>query len=826
MTNSPSPTLSPAERFALVAIAEVATPAGRLVPMPDGATVDAVARLVDSFGSGTLGGWRGLLRALDAAAIPLAGSRLSSLAPEPRARVLERLAQAEATFWLVRGVTAPIKIVMARSVGLEDALGVDAHRLSVSREHHRWEERIIDARTLTHDEVIETEVVIVGTGAGGGPMAKALAERGHAVVMLEEGGHFTRADFQGRALERQQKLYRGNGLTSTVGNTVIPVPMGRTVGGTTTVNSGTCYRIPESTHRRWQMENGLFDLGPGSLDAYYERVEAMLEVTEATPETLGGCADVIARGAEALGWEHGPLRRNAPGCDGQGVCCFGCPTDAKRSTNVSYVPKALERGAFVYAHAKVTEVIVEAGRAVGVIAKVGGPNGSARRLVVRARAVVLAAGTVHTPALLLRQGLANASGRVGHDLTIHPASYAWAEMDHDVRGWEAIPQGYSIDEFVDQGIRFEGAFLPLAMASGAMGQVGPRWTHMVEEFDKLACFGFMIAETSRGRVRLLGDEPRMTYVMNDEDVRRIVRGMGLLARVYLAGGAKVVYPGMQLFGELRDLADVERLEREGPATIRAHHLDLTAYHPLGTCRMGSDPRRSVIGPTQETWDVPGLFVCDGSAVPGPLGVNPQLTIMALSERAAAFVERRVEEGHAPRRVAPVGTVARFEETMSGMLQLEDGGVIDVSFTVKARGPASFATALREGGTFALTGTLDAEGLVEGVPCEGTLEMHPLRRTGTLVYDLAFEDADGTAYALHGEKHTRSALALLRGMTTLYTDLRADGALLGSGILTFDMKDLSDFLASFGVEDVDEAPVEVAAMEGPAPVEADVAVAAE
>ena len=155
------------------------------------------------------------------------------------------------------------------------------------------------------------------------------------------------------------------------------------------------------------------------------------------------------------------------------------------------------------------------------------------------------------------------------------------------------------------------------------------------------------------------------------------------------------------------------------STIRAHHLDLTAYHPLGTCRMGSDPRRSVIGPTQETWDVPGLFVCDGSAVPGPLGVNPQLTIMALSERAAAFVERRVEEGHAPRRVAPVGTVARFEETMSGMLQLEDGGVIDVSFTVKARGPASFATALREGGTFALTGTLDAEGLV------WTLETRPV-----------------------------------------------------------------------------------------------------
>ncbi len=824
--------LTPRERFVLVAIAEVATPPGRLVPPPDGETVDAVARLVDSFGPGTLSGYRALLNALDAAAVPVAGARLSSLPLDARSSALSRLAAHEAAFWLVRGVTAPIKIVQARTAGLEEAFGGSAHRLSVSRERHRWEERIVDGRSLDRDEVIETDVVVVGTGAGGGPMAKVLAERGHAVVMLEEGAHFTRADFAGRPLERQQRLYRGNGLTSTIGNAVIPVPMGRTVGGTTTVNSGTCYRVPESTQRRWQLEHGLFELGPGSLEPYYERVEAMLEVAVAEPGVLGGCAEVIARGAEALGWEHGPLRRNAPGCDGQGVCCFGCPTDAKRSTNVSYVPKALERGAVLYASAKVTSILVEGGRAVGVVARVGGGNGSSRRLEVRARAVVLACGTVFTPAMLLRQGLANSSGRVGHDLTIHPASYAWAELDHDVRGWEAIPQGYSIDEFEDQGLRFEGAFLPLSMASGAMGQVGARWTHLVERFDKLACFGFMIAETSRGRVRIIGGEPRMTYVVNDEDVRRIVRAQGLLARVFLAGGARVVYPGMQpipergdspsprraldarasprLFEELRGLEDVERLEREGPGRVRAHHLDLTAYHPLGTCRMGADPSRSVIGPTQETWDVPGLFVCDGAAVPGPLGVNPQLTIMALSERAAAFVERRVERGHTARRVEPEGAVARFAETMSGMLQLEEGGVIDVSFTVEARGRGT----LRQGGLFALAGTITAAGLAEGAACEGTLEMHPLRRTATLVYDLAFTGSDGRRYELHGEKHTRSPLALLRGMTTLYTDLRSDGALVGRGILTFDTKDLPPFLASFGVVRPGDEPAEAAEDEEP------------
>jgi len=790
--------LSPAERWTLLRIAEVATPKGTHLPMPDGSTVDAVERLVASFGPAAMGAYTTLLRGLDAAAVPLTGTRLSALPESRRAETLARLARGEATFWFVRAATMPMKIVQGRGADFQRSLGAEpSASLPVARERHRWEQQIVDARTLTSDETLEVDVVVIGTGAGGAPVAKVLAERGHAVVMLEEGGHFTRSDFVGEPFSRQRKFYRSNGLTSTVGNTVIPVPMGRTVGGTTTVNSGTCYRLPEATMHRWQLEHGLFDLGPGSLDAYFERVEEMLQVEAATPETLGGCARVIAKGAEALGYLHGPLQRNAPGCDGQGVCCFGCPTDAKRSTNVSYVPAALERGAMVYCHARVTRILVEGGRAVGVVASVGGENGSSRELTVRAKAVVSSCGTVQTPALLLSQGLANRSGRVGRDLTIHPAGYAWADVGESVRGWDAIPQGYSIDEFDALGVRFEGAFLPPAMAAGSMAQVGARWTHMMERFDQLACFGFMIADTSRGRVRLVNGRPQMTYVLNERDVKRTVQAHGILARVYFAGGARTVYPGMQIYDELHGLEDVERLEREGPSRIRAHHLDLTAYHPLGTCRMGPDAERSVIGPTQETWDVSGLFICDGSAVPGPLGVNPQMTIMALSERAAAFVEQRVESGPRARRVMADGPQVRFAETMSGMVQLEEGSTIDVSFTVSASGSASIARALRErGGVWELDGTMTATGIVDGVPCQGTLEMRPLERRGTLVYDLTFEDADGLEYTLHGEKHT-SLLSLQRGMTTLHTEMRCEGALHGRGVLTFDLDDVGPWLASFG-----------------------------
>jgi hypothetical protein len=555
--------------------------------------------------------------------------------------------------------------------------------------------------------------------------------------------------------------------------------------------------------RRWQFDLGLHELGPGSLDAYFDRVEKTLEVEATKWEVLGGVARAIARGCDVLGYEHGPLHRNAPGCDAQALCCFGCPTDAKRSTNVSYVPQALDNGAMLYCNAVVTEVIVEGGRAVGVKARSRSENGSAKTITVRAKAVVLACGTVYTPALLLRQRLANSSDQVGRNLTIHPCAYSWAAFPEPIRGFEEVPQGYAVEEFADQGIRFEGGFPPLSVGAAAFVHVGKKWTELVERYDELACFGFMISETSRGRVTIGSSaRARMTYWLNDADVRSIVRGQGILARIYLAAGAQCVYPGIHGVDDIRETADVERFERDGAVQVRAHHLDLSAYHPLGTCQMGSDPKRSVIGPSHETHDVPGLFVCDGSAVPGPLGVNPQVTIMALSERASEFVERRVEEGTRPRRAAVEGAQLKFDETMSGLCSLEPGeggGTVEVSFTVRALGGASVREALRQRGSImSLTGTITIERVASAVACEGTLAMRPLERHATLVYDLAFPDDQGRPCTLHGEKHA-GLLHPVRGMTTLYTELRRDGSLLGRGVLMFDVEnDLAPWLASFGL----------------------------
>ncbi|MBI5515084.1 MAG: GMC family oxidoreductase [Deltaproteobacteria bacterium] len=779
------------------ALAEVATPAGEVLPPPGDLVAARAEALVGELGPWAPGVFGALLEGLDLAAMPFTGKRFSALDLEARRRVLGALQDTGPAYWALRALTAPLKMAAAQDEALRLRLGLGSGPRVLATERQRWEERVFDARALDGDETLEADVVIVGTGAGGAPLARTLASRGHAVLLLEEGGRFTRKDFGATPAQRYRAMYRQQGATVAFGNTILPIPVGMTFGGSTTVNSGTCYRTPDDVLLHWAEALGLEELRPEAMAPWFERVEEALGVGAPAPSALGGCARAIARGAEALGWRHGPLQRNAPGCDGQGLCAFGCPTDAKRGTNVSYLPEALKAGAVVYTHCRVDRVLVEGGRAVGVVARCRREDGRKVTLTVRARAVTLACGALHTPALLLRQGLANGSGELGKNLTIHPASQSWAAFDAPVRGWEAIPQGYAIEEFEREGIRFEGVFVPLEIAAGTLGSLGGAWTRRVERFDRLACFGFMVRDRALGRVRAgPGREPLVTYWLGDAERRKVVRGHALLARVWLAAGARAVYPGVQRFEELRSEGDVQDLETRGARELRAHHLDLTAFHPLGTCRMGTDPHRSVIGPSHETHDVGGLFVVDGSAVPTALGVNPQITIMALSERSAGFVERAIEapRGHS-RYAVPDGSLT-FRETMRGPLTLTDGRSVEALFHVSAAaGPGDLSLARREV-RFRLQGTVRIPGVVTDGDTEGTLVLSPLKPRGTLVYDLAFNDDQGQAVTLHGEKHLTLAPTL--GLVTLYTTVTRAGSSLGEGILTFHLETLPAWLRSWAV----------------------------
>jgi choline dehydrogenase-like flavoprotein len=638
---APGPRLSPRARRIALALARAAIPEGRTLRGADETTLDRLESWLDGASEREVHGMEALLLSAELASVRWGGLPISRLSPERAARALLRWQQASSP-WArahLRAVLTPLKgahfddpELFARA-GCPYPGGDGKIRPQVV-EQARWRQRVTDGRALHEDTELECEVVVIGTGAGGAACAYELAKRGRAVLLLEEGDYHDRRSFTGRARPMSRMMYRDKGLTMALGNVGIPIWAGRGVGGSTLINSGTCYRAPDRVLRRWRDELHL-PLGPETMAPYYERVESMLGVEPADMRYVGGVGRVVARGAEKLGWHHAPLRRNAPGCDGQGVCCFGCPTGAKRSTDVSYVPAALERGAELVTAAHVVGIDVQGRRARGVVARLG----SGRTLKVKAEAVVVAGGALMSPVLLTKTGVLPRTPALGKNLSIHPASKVMALFDETIDMASAIPQGYAVEEFQDEGMMLEGASTPLDLTALAIPWVGPRYVEVLERFRNLATFGFMIEDRSRGAVRPgPGGSPLITYRLGAHDAARMVTGLRRLSELFLAAGARRVMPFLPGAEEITTAADLEKIDAK---KIAPADLEITAYHPLGTCRMGTDPRTSVVDPDHETHEVERLYVVDGAAVPTPLGVNPQMTIMAMALRAAERIDARL-----------------------------------------------------------------------------------------------------------------------------------------------------------------------------------------
>lgn len=482
------------------------------------------------------------------------------------------------------------------------------------------------------DREERAEIVVVGSGAGGAVVAAELAEAGRDVLLLEEGDHATRVAPETPPLARIGALYRDGGLSGVVGNTFIAVPIGRTVGGTTTINSGTCWRAPDDVLAGWERDSGIGGLSGGGLEAEYARVERALGVAKVPEELLGPGARLVRRGAEALGFHSTPLSRNAIGCRGTGVCAFGCPRHAKQSTDVSFVPRAIAAGARLLVRTRANRIVLEGSRAIGVEAtRLDGSDRPIGTLRVRADRVVVAAGALLTPGLLAASGLAPRGSEVGRHLRIHPASRVAALFDEPVRSWEGVPQSLQVRDFEPEGIILQGIWVPPPLLAPTLPGAGHAHERRMAAVERMASFGALISDSSEGRILRIGARSLPWYRMNPTDVRRMQRAISLLARIYFAAGAREVYPGLRQMPILRSREEAERLEH---AKVRASDFELMAFHPLGTTRMGVDPRRSVVDASGRVHGMEGLYIADTGIFPGSTRLNPQLTLMALATRIA------------------------------------------------------------------------------------------------------------------------------------------------------------------------------------------------
>jgi choline dehydrogenase-like flavoprotein len=485
------------------------------------------------------------------------------------------------------------------------------------------------------EEGEQCDVVVVGSGAGGAVAAAILAEAGLDVIVVEAGPYMNRATYPEDPVDALSTLYRDGGLTIAQGRPAVPVPVGRAVGGTTVVNSGTCLRAPQRVLERWRDEHGVE--WAMDLEAEFADAEKRLRVQRVDVECMGRNGELLMAGAEKIGASGGPLSRNAGRCVQCSSCPKGCRLDAKRAMHVTYLPRAAEAGARVRAGASAERVMFENARAVGVRCTVDG-EGPARRYEVRARNVVCAGGAFGTPELLLRSGLGEGNGALGQNMHIHPAAWIGARFDEEVRGWDGVMQSYYVDQWFDRGLLLEATFTPLAFGAQWLPGVGREHQERVLAYDRIASTGVHLSDRSSGRVGLAGDGSlRLSYRLTEKDAATLTYGIARAAEIFFAAGAREVYPQVSGSPVIRP-GGVAAFEGSPP---RPAALRLEAFHPMGTAAMGSDPSRSATTPAGAVRGATNLYVADASLLPTSLGVNPMMTVIACASRIAGRLADRL-----------------------------------------------------------------------------------------------------------------------------------------------------------------------------------------
>ncbi len=483
-------------------------------------------------------------------------------------------------------------------------------------------------------ETLRADAVVVGTGAGGGPVAAVLAEAGLDVLVLEAGPRLAARDFEADEWTMRTRLGRVVGTADALQTFYA----GACVGGSTVVNDALCWPTPEDLLDAWSRDHGLDELRPASFRRHLDTAWRDVGAAPTRPPLVNRNARALARGAEALGWANQAMARNVRGCAGLGRCNLGCPLDAKQSTLVSYLPRAERAGARVRAGVRAERVRIEAGRVTGVEAVRIDP--ATRRplgtLRVDCPRVVLAAGVLGTAPLLLRSGLA---GPVGGDFTAHSSVYVTARFREPVHGYYGPTMAWAVSEFSDvnghegPGYMLENtAVRPLQTASVLPG-FGADHERAMAALPHLAHTVVVLRDRVRGRIGIdRTGHPVFDYELGPPDLERLRGAMANAARAYLAAGAEEVWLPRHGTSPVRGEADLARL-----ADLdfdRTRFSLLYAVHLFGGAVMGKSRVSSVCDPTGTVWGVAGLHVADASALPSNTGVNPQITIMATALRVA------------------------------------------------------------------------------------------------------------------------------------------------------------------------------------------------
>ncbi|GAA3224949.1 GMC family oxidoreductase [Actinocorallia longicatena] len=494
------------------------------------------------------------------------------------------------------------------------------------------------------DTTLDCDVVVVGSGAGGGTAAAVLAAAGLSVVVLERGGYYDDADFDGQELSGLSRLYAAGPATTAEGQ--VALVAGSCLGGGTVVNWTTSFPTPGDVRAEW----AAIGAAQFAEEEYTRSIDAVMKRLSVNEDhSVASARDaVMEKGLRALGWHVDAMPRNVVGCDmgtDCGRCGYGCRLGAKQSVTKTWLADAEAAGARLVIDTDVRAIEVKQGRAVGV----RGVTSGGHTVTVHARAVVVAAGAIQTPALLRRSGLTDPA--IGRHLRLHPATAVWGVFDEEIRPWEGGMQTrYSRqDSDLDgdgYGVIYEtGPGNPGALQGFMNWRGGAAHLAAMKDLAHTAGVGIITRDRDSGEVKVGRDgEPVPHYRLSDHDAGHLRAGIKGAARILAAAGARRISSAHQAgpsYEPDRRGTLEEFIASCDAAGLEPGRCAIAALHIMGTARMGGSRSTSATDPDGATWEVPNIVVADASCFPTSSGVNPMISIEAIAHMNATRLASRL-----------------------------------------------------------------------------------------------------------------------------------------------------------------------------------------
>eukprot|EP01018_Ginkgo_biloba_P016912 Gb_32371 [translate_table: standard] len=506
---------------------------------------------------------------------------------------------------------------------------------------------------------VKCDVVVVGSGSGGGVAAGTLAEAGYKVLVLEKGKYFAREDLsliEGPSLDQ---MYERGGILASA-DTKISMMAGATVGGGSAINWSASIRTPHHVLKEWANELNLSLFGSQEYQKAMDEVYGRLGVNDRC-EKESFQNRVLRRGCSALGYDVTNVSVNATPKHFCGSCCFGCRNGDKKGTCETWLVDAVHANARILTDCEAKEVLcipndsgLKGKRAVGVLAMVGsGPE----YILVQAEATVIACGSLMTPPLLHASGLRNPN--IGKHLHLHPVKMAWGYFPQGMEPEGSCYEGGIITAMCKEGSKWEGSgygtiIQTPALAPGSFGALMP-WVSGQDMKDRMVRYHRTAHLFSLTRDRGSGTVSQMTgvdYKLRDLcDKENLDEGLERALRILIAAGATEVgthhNDGCLLKIEGASQVEIDKFLMQ--VRRKKGWCPLISAHQLGSCRMGVDPATSCVDENGESWEVEGLFVSDASVLPTALGVNPMITVesiaLCISRRVSQFLQQIMSSSH-------------------------------------------------------------------------------------------------------------------------------------------------------------------------------------